>query len=115
MAIEHEDFPALIHTEDTMRKVYEALASLGLDKRESESIVNALQSRGIFFRERSAKTNKKCAREGCMATFIGDREGNAKAWREGWFLQKYGGPAWCPIHIPTWVGSSFTRQQPQED
>jgi hypothetical protein len=114
MRIEHQDFPALVHTDETMTKVNDALASLGLDERDIETVVDALQSRGIFFRERSEKTIQMCGRKNCSASFMGDREGNDKAWRDGWFLQKWGGPVWCPIHIPEWVGSSFVRQKEQE-
>lgn len=58
---------------------------------------------------------KACARTGCTSSFVADLAGKVEAWREGWFLQKYDGPAWCPVHIPTWVRSDFVRQKEQED
>jgi hypothetical protein len=55
-----------------------------------------------------------CSREGCVASIPDTREGKSQAWREGWYLQKLNGPAWCPIHIPSWVPSEFKRQKVQE-
>lgn len=114
MTLEFEDAPPLVHTDQTMTKVNEALESLGLNDEEIGKIVETLLDRGIFFRERSGTTLKKCGRDSCTATINADREGCATAWREGWYLQKWGGPVWCPIHIPEWVPSSFVRQKEQE-
>jgi hypothetical protein len=40
-----------IHTEDTMRKVREALASVGLAE-AGDGVITAMQNKGILFRER---------------------------------------------------------------
>lgn len=51
--------------------------------------------------------NKQCSKEGCLKTFPDTREGHSKAWRDGWFIGKWNGPAWCPEDLPEWLSSSI--------
>lgn len=52
---------------------------------------------------------RKCENEECTKSFPYTRDGKTQAWNNGWYLQKYAGPVWCPSHIPEWVPSSFVR------
>lgn len=53
---------------------------------------------------------KECNENGCGEKFLPTRDGRDQAWRDGWYLQKWDGPAWCPNHIPVWVPSDFKRK-----
>lgn len=53
---------------------------------------------------------KHCAKEGCERFFVPTPQKKIQAWRDGWFLQKWDGPAWCPYDIPDWVPSSHPRK-----
>lgn len=53
----HDVFGALpdaeTYDEDTLRKVYDAIAETGLTPGQATDLVNAMQNRGVLFRERS--------------------------------------------------------------
>lgn len=50
-----------------------------------------------------------CAGEGCEKTYIPTREGKAQAWRDGWFIEKWDGDAYCPEDLPVWVPKEFRK------
>lgn len=58
--------------------------------------------------------DKKCAKDGCPNAFEDTFEGRNQAWRNGWYIQKWDGPAWCPDDIPEWVPSEFVRRSSKE-
>jgi hypothetical protein len=51
----------------------------------------------------------ECSKQGCEAKFKAHRWGSIKD-GEGWFVKKDGSEAWCPDHLPAWVGPWREKQ-----
>lgn len=61
--------------------------------------------------ERNPRTEvRKCAKPGCENSYRVHRWGSTKAVGDGWFIQK-DDTAWCPEHVPEWVGEWRARQR----
>uniref|UniRef100_A0AAU7GXQ4 Uncharacterized protein n=1 Tax=Streptomyces phage Scarif TaxID=3158858 RepID=A0AAU7GXQ4_9CAUD len=52
----------------------------------------------------------QCAVDGCEKTIFDTFEGRNQAWRDGWYITKWGLSAYCPDDIPPWVPSDFKRK-----
>jgi len=51
----------------------------------------------------SSVGTKQCSADGCEKTILDTLAGRTQAWRAGWFIAKYNGPAWCPDDLPDWA------------
>lgn len=55
-----------------------------------------------------------CSGEECKKSFPNTFEGRNQAWRDGWYLTKWGGSAYCPDDIPVWIPSSFEKRSEKQ-
>jgi hypothetical protein len=44
-----------------------------------------------------------CAGNECKKSFPSHLAGIRQAWKDGWFIGKFGVTAWCPDHLPDWA------------
>lgn len=51
----------------------------------------------------SSVDTKQCTADGCVKTIPNTIAGRTQAWRDGWYIAKYNGSAWCPDDLPDWV------------
>lgn len=51
----------------------------------------------------------ECSHPGCEERFADHKWGSIQQ-AEGWFVKKDGSEAWCPKHLPAWVGPWRERQ-----
>ncbi|WPJ30593.1 hypothetical protein [Streptomyces phage Psst1] len=56
-----------------------------------------------------------CAGDGCKKTILDTFEGRNQAWRDGWFITKWGASAYCPDDLPIWVPDHFKRKDSKEN
>lgn len=57
------------------------------------------------------QVRKYCEKEGCKKFFVATLQKAVQAWRDGWFVSKYDGPAWCSDDIPDWAPAQKRRMK----